>query len=226
MLKTGGHYRDWASIDYTPVLPAHHPASLLAVLPCTASVLEIGCNEGLVSCHLARKFPLATIHGIDLNPAAIAAAQQYAMQACLSNVQFEIGDALQATGSWDAVIAIRVLTCFPAREDWLALLESMRRLLRPHGFICIIDYLFDPLNPAYAARYAAGELEGMSRGSFRVNAASGEPTFVAHHHTDEEITCMTRRFTTIRFRRFESLSMHGNRASMFEFLGRREQDAL
>lgn len=221
MLTSTGSYRDWLAIDYRPAVASHPPDALLAELPSRATVLEIGCNEGIVSCEVARRRPDVTVRGIDINAAAIAAACTRAAAEGLGNVDFAIHDAIATRGSYDAVAAIRVLTCFPGAEEWNALLHAVLRLVRPGGLFYAVDYLFDETNPAYAERYRAGVRAGWRRGSFRVSAASGEPLFVAHHHTEEEIACLSRMFTNVRIRRFPSLSMNGNRAAMFEFLGTR-----
>ncbi|HYK03643.1 MAG TPA: class I SAM-dependent methyltransferase [Thermoanaerobaculia bacterium] len=225
MLSAAGTYRDWRAIDYRPALASHAPDALIAELPPHATVLEIGCNEGIVSCELAGRRPDVTVRGVDINGAAIEAARRRAADTALSNVAFAVDDALHAAGSYDAVMAIRVLTCFPGAAEWEALVRAIVRLLRPNGLFYAIDYQLDETNPAYAARYAAGARAGWRRGTFRVSAASGEPLFVAHHHTEEEIACLSRMFTNVRIRRFQSLSMNGNPAAMFEFLGTRGEVA-
>jgi SAM-dependent methyltransferase len=221
VLSATGTYRDWRAIDYRPALASHAPDALIAELPPHAAVLEIGCNEGIVSCELASRRPDVTVRGVDINVAAIDTARRRAADAGLVNATFAVDDAVHAEGSYDAVMAIRVLTCFPDAGEWLALVQAIVRLLRPHGLFYAIDYQLDEANPAYAARYAAGARAGWRRGSFHVSAASGEPLFVAHHHTEEEIACLSRMFTNVRIRRFQSRSMNGNPAAMFELLGTR-----
>jgi ubiquinone/menaquinone biosynthesis C-methylase UbiE len=216
-------YRDWTDLAYRPAVAAHYPDRLIGELPRNARVLEVGCNEGIVSCHVAERCTGATVHGIDLNPSAIEMARQRAAGQQLANVTFGVADVTAFDGDYDAVIASRVLTCFPHAEEWDALLGAIVRLLLPGGRVWIVDYRFDPGNPAYAARYEAGEREGFRRGSFRVATPANRPLFIAHHHTEEEIACLVRRFTNVHFRRFESLSMNGNRAAMFEMLGTRNE---
>jgi SAM-dependent methyltransferase len=219
-----GAYRDWESIDYMPVIEAHYPDALIAELPSRATVLEIGCNDGIAGCYLATKRPDVFVHGIDINPNAVTAAQARAARGQLRNTLFNVQDALDPDleGPYDAVLTIRVLTCFPEVEQWNALASTIQRLLSPRGSWYAVDYLFDPAQPAYTERYAAGERAGWRRGNFQVNDGSGRPLFVAHHHTEEELASWERLFAVRSLRRFESLSMNGNRASMFELLaGRR-----
>lgn len=222
MLTPRGH-RDWSSISYKPLIAAHYPALLIDALTESASVLEIGCNEGIVCHYIASNRPDVVVRGIDINEEAIALARKEVADSRLSNVEFETCDVLHDSGSYDAVVAIRVLTCFPHEEEWRALVESVERLLRIGGLFYAVDYIFDPANPAYTERYARGEHDGCRRGTFHVNTPSGELLFLAHHHTEEEIVCMTRRFVPLSFRRFESLSMNGNPVMLFELLGRRTE---
>ena len=225
MSATQGTYRDWVGTRYMPVIEAHLPHALVAVLQPDARVLEIGCYDGIVSCFVAAQLPMATVQGVDINPAAVDAARLRASAGSLRNVRFEASDALTVQGVYDAVITIRVLTCFPEAAEWHALIAAVERLLRPGGCWYAVDYAFDDANPAYARRYAEGERAGWRRGNFRVEATRGQTLFVAHHHTKEEIACLRERFGNATIRTFESRSMNGNPATMFELLGYREEAA-
>lgn len=222
-MLTPGEHSDWSSISYEPAIEAHYPEPLTHALPAGARVLEIGCNQGIVCRYIARNRQDAVVRGIDINAEAIMRARSEAMHSRLTNVEFETCNVFDIKGTYDAVVAIRVLTCFPHDEDLRALLETVERLLPVGGLFYAVDYIFDPANPAYADRYANGERAGWRRGTFRVDTASSELLFLAHHHTEEEIACMTRRFVPLSFRRFESLSMNGNPATLFELLGRRTE---
>lgn len=94
------------------------------------------------------------------------------------------------------------------------MIDAIERRLSPDGVWYAVDYLLDPANPVYARRYADAARAGWRRGNFEVVT----PRFIAHHHTEEEVDLVRRRFAVRRFRRFESRSMHGNRASMFELI--------
>lgn len=219
-----GTYSDWSAIRYVPVKTAHYPRALVHELPAAATVLEIGCHDGIVSRYIARRRRDVSVHGIDINVDAIAAGRKRAAGSRLRNVHFDVADATSLTSArrYDAIVTIRVLTCFADSNEWRGLVTAVRSALRPSGHWYVVDYIFDESNPAYAPRYAAGAAAGWRRGNFRVDGADGNPLFIAHHHTQEEIKCLTQTLTVTRLRRFRSSSMHGNPASMFELLGRHE----
>jgi len=223
-----GSYRDWRVLPYEPVLAAHYPESLVELLPPRARVLEIGCHDGIVTCYLARRRPDVTICGVDINHTAIDAARARALDEGLVNVRFETCDVIaDAIGDdrFDAIVTIRLLTCFPRCDEWRRLLGAIRRLLVADGTWFGIDYLYDPTNDAYRGRYAAAEEAQWRLGNFQVHSPAGRPLFVAHHHTDGEIAFLSRIFSVRNVRRFQSLSMHGNRASMFEIVGVKPAEA-
>lgn len=222
MLNASG-YREWGSIVYAPVIAAHCPEDFVATVRRSASVLDLGCHDGAAAMEIARMRPDVAVLGIDINASAIEAASRVAERERVRNVSFEVRDVLRESPrqSFDAVLTIRVLTCLPDLSDWSALLGAIERLLSPGGRWYAVDYLFDSSNPAYAERYAAGERAGWRRGNFQV----ASPRFTAHHHTEEEIELLARRFAVRRFLRFESRSMHGNPASMFELIAARREGA-
>jgi len=221
-----GNHRDWTSITYEPAMKSYGAEGLIARLPREASVLEIGCYDGAISRSIARQRPDTRVFGVDINEAAIADAQASARTERLENVRFEMRDALELpAAAFDAVVTIRVLTCFPEIDEWTALLQSIERCLRPAGEWHAIDFQFDVHNPVYADRYAAGERAGWRRGNFLVRKPCGQPLFIAHHHTEEDLALLRRQFLIDRFRRFEGHSMNGNPVAMFEQTARRRSVA-
>jgi len=211
-------YRRWKSLDYHPVIAAHDPDSLISDLAPHARVLEIGCHDGTVSCRLAAARPDISVTGIDINAAAIDGARARASAGWIVNARFDVRDAVaEPLGkTFDAIVTIRLLTCFPHAREWRLLVRTIGNLLAGGGTWLVIDYLYEPTNGAYRSRYAAAEEARWRRGNFQVQSPEGEPLFVAHHHTNEELLFLMRRFSVMRFRRFQSLSMHGNPACMFE----------
>lgn len=223
-MLSAGASRVWRSIDYAPAIPAHLPVMLADTLRPGASILEIGCNAGAVSCWLARHERRFRVHGIDVHSGAIAEAQRRA-HTDGAPATFEIADALQyePTARYDAIVAIRVLTCFPDAREWRALIDNVFRLLAPRGVWYVVDYVFDPSNAAYSERYADGARRGWRAGNFLVRDAAGRPMFIAHHHTVEELRWLENELEEPQLRRFTSLSMHGNPAALFELCGRRAE---
>lgn len=64
-------------------------------LPPPLELLDIGCENGVLTCFYASLWPDAKVIGIDQSPAAVAAARQLAQRLKLGNVSFEHADARQ-----------------------------------------------------------------------------------------------------------------------------------
>ncbi len=57
-------------------------------------ILDVGCDNGILTCFYAHYFPDAEVFGIDICPEAIERARELAAKLCLDNVQFHHADAL------------------------------------------------------------------------------------------------------------------------------------
>jgi len=164
--------------------------------------------------------------GIDINAAAVEEAWSNAVRAGVKDrVHFEAADILDGHdfGSYDLVLLIRVLTCFPDIANWRKLLERARAHIRPQGLIYVHDFLFSPRNESYRLRYEAGRQLGWRPGNFQVNDREGLPLFVAHHHSEEEVNSIADPYEKLFLETHESLSLHGSACTMFEFIGRKSQ---
>lgn len=67
-------------------------------------LLDIGCENGLLTCYLAKQFPELSVTGMDRNAAAVSCAKELASRLSLSNVDFvtgDITDAVDASESTD-----------------------------------------------------------------------------------------------------------------------------
>jgi SAM-dependent methyltransferase len=219
-VKAAGEYRDWAGIDFRPTISDHLPRVVTEHLPAGSRALDIGCNKGGVPLFLARHG--LNVLGIDINAAAIGDAKLSANDAGLSDlVEFRAVDILneQVVGPFDVVLLTRVLTCFPFVTDWISVLQRANALVGQRGYLYIHDFLLSP--EGYGARYAAGAAMGWRSGNFAVNDAAGVLSFIAHHHSEEEVDSITAPWQQVHFNVHESLSLNGNNCRMFEFLGRR-----
>jgi SAM-dependent methyltransferase len=76
------------------------------------TLLDVGCGPGSITIDIARRFPSATVLGIDSGADAIAMARDNARKAGVTNVQFEIGDGLNLTAAsipnsiFDTVVSV------------------------------------------------------------------------------------------------------------------------
>jgi len=112
---------------------------LLARLPASARVLDIGCGPGTITAGLAALVPGGEVIGIDRAAEVLAEARAEAERQRVFNVGFEVGDAYQlAFGdeSFDVVHAHQVLQHL---SDPVAALAEMRRVCRPGGIVAARD---------------------------------------------------------------------------------------
>src|SRR5260370_41476365 len=68
---------------------------LIARLPATARVLDIGCGPGTITAGLAALVPLGQVIGIDRSAGVLDEARAEAVRRGLRNVSFEVSDAYQ-----------------------------------------------------------------------------------------------------------------------------------
>ena len=70
-------------------------------------VLDIGCENGLMTCYLAMNHPESDFIGIDRSKEAIACADSLKERFGITNVRFEVMDAKDLNGSFDTVLCSR-----------------------------------------------------------------------------------------------------------------------
>jgi SAM-dependent methyltransferase len=105
-------------------------------------VLDIACGPGGWALDVARAYPEKQVTGIDISRLMIAYAQAQAGEQGLTNVQFEVMDALKplafADNSFDLVNA-RFISGFMSKVAWPKLVREMVRITRPGGVIRLTE---------------------------------------------------------------------------------------
>jgi SAM-dependent methyltransferase len=119
-----------------PVLPG-----LVDRLNRGGMILDVGCGTGGLLIQLARAFPKSRCFGIDIDPTGLAAARVAMQEAGLSHrVEIVEGDveSIAPPSSFDAAVMVEVLhEVAPAKR--LGLLQGCVRILRPGGWLVILD---------------------------------------------------------------------------------------
>jgi ubiquinone/menaquinone biosynthesis C-methylase UbiE len=112
-------------------------------------ILDIGCSVGMSTFALQGLYPEAKITGVDLSPYFLAIAQYRSAQK--PNRPQWLHAAAEATGlpsaSFDLVSAHLLFHELP-QDAAIAILQEARRLLRPGGYLAIMD--MNPRSEIYA----------------------------------------------------------------------------
>lgn len=111
------------------------------LIPATAAnILDLGCGPGDVMIRLARTCPSLKITAVDGSPAMIQLAQtaidECGLSTTISTLQGYVPGLPLAVGHFDAVLSKDFLHHLP---DPMALWHEVRRLIKPGGFICVMD---------------------------------------------------------------------------------------
>jgi ubiquinone/menaquinone biosynthesis C-methylase UbiE len=104
-------------------------------------VLDLGCGTGSLSMLIVDCHPRVQLSALDPDPKALDRARRKAARAGVS-IRFEqgFGDALPfADGAFDRVLSSLVLHHL-TRDEKLATLREVRRVLRPGGTLHVLDF--------------------------------------------------------------------------------------
>jgi SAM-dependent methyltransferase len=110
--------------------------------------VELACGPGLIARAIAPR--VGSVLGLDLTPAMIEKARSEAAAAGVDNLRFEVGDATALDlhdGAFDGAITRFSLHHIPAP---VRVLEEMRRVVRPGGWVVVSDFVTDDDGEAQA----------------------------------------------------------------------------
>ncbi|MEZ0073186.1 class I SAM-dependent methyltransferase [Planotetraspora sp. GP83] len=117
----------------TSVLPSLH--ARLSSAP--ALIADVGCGAGWAAIALASAYPLATVHGFDLDEPILADAERNAAEAGVSSrVTFEAADAATVSGSYDLVCVFDTLH---EMSRPVPVLSACRALRAEDGVALVLD---------------------------------------------------------------------------------------
>lgn len=101
-------------------------------------MLDVGCGGGWSSIALAKAYPDATVHGIDLDEPSVRMAGKNASERGVGErLRFTAGDAAAlAEGGYDVAFAFECIHDMPRPVE---VLSTVRRALAPDGFMVVMD---------------------------------------------------------------------------------------
>jgi len=104
-----------------------------------ARVVDVGCGFGWSTLAVARAYPGAVVHGVDVDRPSVEAARAAAQEAGLADrVAFHHADAaeLALADPFDAAFAFECVHDMPRP---VAVLDAVRRAMRPDGVVVVMD---------------------------------------------------------------------------------------
>lgn len=121
-----------------------------------ATVLDVGTGPGALAVEIARRYPAASVIGVDLAPEMLATAEERAREAGVGQrVEFVTADAAAlplSDGSADVVVSTLSLHHW---RDVPAVLRELHRVVREGGRVLLYDARF-----SYSPRQFAAFLGG------------------------------------------------------------------
>lgn len=190
-----------------------HPLSedFLAALHPGDRILDYGCGYGRSLAQLAGVGFTNTV-GVDFSREMIARGRREQPGLDLRHIAKATLD--EPNGSFDAALLLAVLTCILSDDEQAAVLQEIRRLLRPGGVLFISDM---PLQDDQRNRARYAECTSLGPyGTFDTGDGG-----VVRHHSDDHIEGWLTGFEPISRRRIELTTMHGNPATGVQLVARK-----
>lgn len=123
-----------------------------------AKVADVGCGHGASAILMAKAFPQSTFLGYDYHDPSIRTARERAAAAGVTNVKFEVADAVSYTDKQFDLIAF--FDCLHDMGDPVGVARHARAALKADGTAMVVepfanDDLQDNLNPVGRVMYGA-----------------------------------------------------------------------
>lgn len=212
MLNLDHQFDYWNRLG--PTKPFAHPLNFDLIsqhLSPDSRILDLGCGYGRV---LGLLFDegYRNLIGLDPAPAMIARGRVR-----FPGIQFqELNSAPRlplSDGSVDATILFSVLTCVPSDEGQRAIVEEVRRVLRPGGLFYISD-LWLQTDERNRERYLRDQSKYGIYGVFDLPEG-----VTVRHHDPRWIEELTQDFATVALDHINVQTMNGNPAKAFQWFG-------
>jgi SAM-dependent methyltransferase len=197
-----------------PNKPFGHPVNLDRLSRCLSPgsrILDLGCGYGRVLGLLFEQ-DYHNLIGFDPAPTMIEIARTR-----FPAIEFkELNSAPSLPlpdNSVDATILFSVLTCVPTDEGQRAIVDEVRRVLRPGGLLYISD-LWLQADERNRKRYARDEPKYGIYGVFDLPEG-----VTVRHHDPRWIEELTQGFASVGLDHVDVVTMNGNSARAFQWFG-------
>lgn len=178
-----------------------------------ANILDLGCGTGELCIRSAEQG--YAMYGIDISEQAIAEANNNKMEKGTVNCEFEVMDCCDLDykdESFDAIIMKALLTVMPDKLLREKTIAEAYRVLKPGGYIYILDFAQNWQNEYYRNRYIENLSKTNEEGLFEVYDDDGTKMYTAKHFSNKEIADLyiNAGFTTCEYKTEKVQTRAGN----------------
>ncbi|MEH7462281.1 class I SAM-dependent methyltransferase [Bacillus thuringiensis] len=169
-----------------------------------AAILDYGCGYGRTLLEL-KETQFMNLYGVDFSEEMIKRAKLQH-----SDIYFEViesGKIPFQNHSFDAVLLFAVLTCVYNNEEQEAILQEVKRVLKPGEIVYINDFLLNG-DERNRNRYAKYDEKYHTYGVFELPDGA-----VLRHHNEERVKEWTSDFQQLEYEKVEYVTMNGNRSN-------------
>lgn len=182
-----------------------------------AMILDYGCGYGRTLFELKER-QCTQLYGVDFSEKMIKCAES-----CDPDIHFGVvnsGEISFPDNSFDSVLLLAVLTCVYRDQEQDAILQEIKRVLKPGGVIYINDFLLNE-DERNRTRYEQYYEKYHTYGVFELPEGA-----VLRHHSEERVGEWSRQFEPLAYEKTEYVTMNGHRSNGVMYLGKVKKQVL
>lgn len=179
----------------------------------TAQIVEYGCGYGRMM-RILKSAGYHNLIGFDFAPNMITRGLRENPDLDLRLLE-KAGAIPCDNGSVDAIVMSTLLCCITNGKELSALVNEIRRVLKPSGILYITDFLICE-HPRYQEKYASGLRQFGIWGVYTTNE-----NLTVRHYTTEAIMDLLKSFDIQWFEQFDFKTMNQNPARTFHCIAKK-----